>query len=190
VFVCEKAMLLTVGKSWFAKLFHNPPDGAAEKLLGDAENGDAQAQFDVGLRCSNGSGTALDFEQAAAWYLKAANQDHARAQFVLGIMFADGRGVPQDDGNALMWIGKAAQRGYPEAQHTLGLRCLRVSFKDSPEGTVESNLEAYKWFRLASAQGCKGSEAEFERLAIRMTQEQVTEGNRRVATFLTAATGQ
>lgn len=179
-----------MGKSWFAKLFASPSDGAAEKLLADAESGDAQAQFDIGLRCSNGSGKSLDFWQAAAWYLKAANQDHAKAQFVLGVMYADGRGVPQDDVKALMWIGKAAQRGYAEAQHTLGLRCLRVSSKAPPEGALESTLDAYKWFRLASAQGCKRSGAEFEYLAICMTQEQVTEGNRRVATFLGSVTGQ
>jgi TPR repeat protein len=114
-------MLLTMGKSWSAKLFHCSPDGAAEKLLADAESGDAQARFD-------------------------------------------------------------------EAQHTLGLRCRRAGFKDSPEGAPESTWEAYRWFGLASAQGCKGSEAEFERLAMCMTQEQVTEGNRRVATFPASAT--
>jgi TPR repeat protein len=179
-------MLLTMGNSWFTKLFHRPPDGVAEKILTDAQGGDPQAQFDVGLSFSDGCGTAPDYEQAAAWYLKAANQDHGKAQFVLGVMFANGRGVPQDDGKALMWIGKAAQQGCPEAQHSLGLRCRRASFKDAPGDALESTLEAYKWFRLASEQGCKGSEAQFESVAICMTHEQVIEGNRRVADFLAA----
>jgi hypothetical protein len=179
--------VLAMGQSWFTKLFRRPSEDALEKLLTDAESGDARAQFGMGLSFSNGCGKAPDYEQAAAWYLKAANQGHARAQFVLGVMFADGRGVPQDDAKALTWIGKAAERGYPEAQHTLGLWCRRASFKDSPAGAVESTLEAYKWFRLASAQGCKGSEAQFECLAVRMTQQQVIEGNRRVAIFPAAA---
>ena len=173
----------TMGKCWFAKLFHSPPDGVSEKLLTDARGGDAQAQFDLGVNFSN----RPDHEQAAHWYLEAANQDHASAQFALGVMLADGRGVPQDETKALIWIGKAAQRGCSEAQLALGLRCRRASFKESPQGALESTLEAYKWFRLASAQGCKGSEAEFERLAIRMTQEQVNEGNRRVSCFLASA---
>jgi len=183
VFACEEPMMVTMGQSWLAKLFQSPPDGVAEKLLADAESGDAQAQFNLGLSFSNGPG----FEQAAHWYLEAANQDHAAAQFALGVMLADGRGVPQDEARGLLWIGKAAQRGCSEAQLTLGLRCRRASFKASPECALESTLEAYKWFRLASAQGCKGSEAEFECLAIRMTQEQVIEGNRRVAAFLASA---
>lgn len=173
-------MLLTVGKSWFAKLFHSPPDGVAEKLLADAKSGNAQAQFNLGLSFSN----RPDFEQAAHWYLEAANQDHANAQFALGVMLADGRGVTQDNAKALIWIGKAARLGCSEAQRAMGLRCRRASFKETPQVALESTLEAYKWFRLASVQGCKGSEAEFECLAISMTQEQVTEGNRRVATFL------
>lgn len=171
--------------SWFAKLFRNP-NGALEKLRGDARNGDAQAQFDLGLSFSDAS----DYEQAAHWYLEAAHQDHAQAQFVLGGMFANGHGVPRDEAQALMWIGKAAQQQCPEAQHALGLRCRRACFKASPEGALESTLEAYKWFRLASAQGCKGSEAEFECLAVRMTPEQVMEGNRRVVTFSTSARDQ
>jgi TPR repeat protein len=180
VLVREKPMLLTVGKSWFAKLFHSPPGGGAEKRLADAESGDAQAQFNLGLSFSN----RPDFGQAAHWYLKAANQDHAKAQFALGVMFADGRGVPQDEAKALIWIGKAAERGCSEAQRAMGSRCRRASFQKTPQDALESNLEAYKWFRLASAQGCKESESEFEYLAISMTQEQVIEGNRRVTTLL------
>ena len=187
MFAYEKPMMSSMGLSWFAKAFRRPPEADLEKLLTDAESGDAQAQYNLGLSFSDGGRNAPDYKQAAAWYLKAANQDHAKAQYILGVMFANGRGVPRDDGKASMWIGRAAQRGYPEAQYTLGLWCRRASFKDSPEGVFESTLEAYKWFRLASAQGCKSSEAEFERLAVRMTLEQVMEGNRRVATFLAAA---
>lgn len=145
-------MVTNMGQSWLAKLFRNPP-GALEKLQGDARNGAAQAQFNLGLSFSDAS----DDEQAAHWYLEAAHQDHARAQLVLSGLFASGRGVPRDEAKALMWMGKAAQQRCPEAQHALGLRCRRACFDASPEGALESTLEAYKWFRLAAAQGCKAA---------------------------------
>ena len=179
-------MVLIMGQSWFTKLFCSSPDSDLEKLLVDARTGNAQAQFNLGSSFSKGP----DFKQAARWYLEAANQDHVKAQFALGVMLAGGRGVPQDEAKALIWIGKAAQRGCSDAQLALGLRCRRASFKETPQDAIESTLEAYKWFRLASAQNCKGSETEFECLAISMTQEQVIEGNRRVAAFLASSKDQ
>ena len=167
-------------QSWLKKLFRNSPDDTFERLLVDAKGGAAQSQFDLGLSLFNRS----DFEQAAHWYLEAANQDHAGAQFALGVMFADGSGVARDETKALLWTTKAAQQAYPMAQHALGLRCRYSSFKETPQAAIESTLEAYKWFRLASAQGHRKAEAEFECLAVSMTWEQVMEGNRRVATFV------
>jgi len=176
-------MMLIMGEFWFGKLFRRRSGGGLEKLLRAARSGDAQAQFDLGLSLSKG----LDYQQAARWYLGAATQDHARAQFALGVMLVDGCGVLRDPVKGRLWIGKAAQGGCSEAQHALGIRCRRASFKESPQGAVESTVEAYKWFRLASAQGRRESEAEFECLAVRMTQEQVVEGNRRVAAFIRSA---
>jgi TPR repeat protein len=176
-----------MAQSWFVKLFNGHPKNMLEKVQNRAEeDGDAQAQFDLALTFTNGRGEAPDYERAAQCYLKAANQDHAVAQFALGNMFADGCGVPRDEVKALMWIGKAAQQGYAEAQHSLGLWCCRAIFKGLPADAKESAIEAYKWFRLASVQGCKGSEAEFQCLAMRMTREQVLEGNRRATTFVAA----
>jgi uncharacterized protein len=183
VVVSEKPTLLVVGRFSFTKVFRDPQNGGLAKVLAQAEGGDAQAQFNVGVAMSTGTEAAPDHLQAFAWHLRAAKQGHADAQFALGVMFEDGRGVAHDDAMALIWIGRAAQGGCAEAQHNLGLRCRRASFEGPSGSTLESTLEAYKWFRLASSGGCKGSEAEFECLAISMTQEQVIEGNRRVAAF-------
>jgi TPR repeat protein len=87
----------------------------------------------------------------------AANQNHALAQFNLGLMFASGQGVAQDEAKALMWMQKAAQQGDAGAQHHLGMRHRRASFEGPPKDKLESNLEAYKWFRLAAAQGYRAS---------------------------------
>ncbi len=67
--------------------------GKAEtKHTGAAEQGDADAQFNLGLLHYNGKGVRQDFAQARKWYLKAAEQGHADAQTFLAAMdFLDRR---------------------------------------------------------------------------------------------------
>nr|WP_240327077.1 tetratricopeptide repeat protein [Ursidibacter arcticus] len=61
-----------------------------------AEQGDAAAQFNLGLMYDNGQGVKQDNQQAVKWYQQAAEQGYAEAQFNLGVMYAKGRGVKQD----------------------------------------------------------------------------------------------
>ena len=61
-----------------------------------AEQGDAQAQYNLGIMYDNGQGVPQDDAEAVKWYRKAAEQGIAKAQYNLGVMYANGRGVPQD----------------------------------------------------------------------------------------------
>ena len=49
-----------------------------------ADQGDAEAQNNLGLRYYNGEGVTKDYAEAVKWYRKAAEQGHAEAQFNLG----------------------------------------------------------------------------------------------------------
>jgi TPR repeat protein len=55
-----------------------------------AEQGDADAQFLLGLRYYQGNGVAKDFVEAVKWYRKAAEQGHLFAQMSLGYCYKDG----------------------------------------------------------------------------------------------------
>ncbi len=76
-----------------------------------AEQGDANAQYNVGLMNYHGRGVPQDDDQAIWWYRKAAEQGDARAQYNLGSMYRTGRGVPQDDAQAVRWYRNAAEQG-------------------------------------------------------------------------------
>jgi TPR repeat protein len=84
----------------------------------------------------------------------------------------------------MLWISKAAQLGHPGAQHQLGLRYRRASFNNLRRNELESNLEAFKWFRLAANQGHRASEVELGMISLSLTREQVNEGNQRAAAFV------
>jgi len=182
-FVPTGLTLAIMGQLWFRKLFSGSPRNQPQETRRKAEDGDADSQFQFGRTFVSDSDARHDYTQAAHWYLKAANQNHALAQFTLGIMLAEGRGVVQDEREAMMWILRAAEQGHPGAQFRLGWSHRRASVKGGQKAALESNLEAYKWFRLAADQGFKGSEIQVESIALKLTREQVMEGNQRVAAF-------
>jgi len=170
-------------KPWFRKLFprsreHSP---AAPKTRGEADAGDAEAQFQLGLEFANGADTAPDFQQAAQWYRKAADQNHAPAHFNLGTLYAKGQGVPRDDTQAVSWFHKAAEQGNAQAQFSLGIRLYRAATKARLVGVSEMTVEAYMWLRLSANQGCEGSAEACQCLTLAMTREEVADGNRRLA---------
>ena len=61
-----------------------------------AEQGDSDAQTDLGYIYFHGKGIPQDYSEAAKWFRKAANQGNAKAQTNLGIMYENGQGVKQE----------------------------------------------------------------------------------------------
>ena len=55
-----------------------------------AANGDARAEYLLGLMYVKGEGVPQDFKQAEYWWFLAAEQGHAQAQYNLGAMYANG----------------------------------------------------------------------------------------------------
>ena len=85
-----------------------------------AVDGDATAQYNLGLMYHKGHGVPKDYDQALKWYRLAAAQNHAIAQNNLGIMCEYGEGVPQNYDAALKWFRLAAAQGEAAAQTNLG----------------------------------------------------------------------
>jgi len=77
-----------------------------------AEQGDASAQFNLGLMYAEGQGVPQDHAEAVKWYRRAAEQGHAGAQNNLGGMYAEGKGVLQDHAEAVKWFRRAAEQGF------------------------------------------------------------------------------
>jgi TPR repeat protein len=149
-------------------------------LVRDADDGNAEAQFTLGLKYSFDADLALSVH----WYRKAADQNHPLAQFNLGLMYASGLGVPMDDIQAVNWIRRAAEGGDAGAQFNLGNRYHGASLRGIQMDACESRLEAYKWLQLSAAQGYRGAEQARDRLIFSMTREEVTEGNEVVSRFV------
>ena len=112
-----------------------------------AEQGDAEAQNNLGDCYYNGDGVPQDYAEAVKWYRKAAEQGNAAAQNTLGVCYYKGQGVPQNYDEAVKWSRLAAEQGHAGAQNTLG-----VCYCEG-QGVPQNYEEAVKWSRLAAEQG-------------------------------------
>ena len=86
-----------------------------------ARQGNAQAQYNLGVMYEQGKGMAQNNKQALAWYQKAANQGHIKAQNNLGVMYSQGKGVVPNNQQAFVWYQKAANQGFAGAQYNLAM---------------------------------------------------------------------
>jgi tetratricopeptide (TPR) repeat protein len=113
-----------------------------------ADQGDARAQFVLGVMYAEGQGVPQDYAEAVKWYRRAANHSHAQAQYNLGLSYAKGEGVPQDDVSAHMWFNLAAAR-FPVSDtrnHDLAVRNRElVANKMTREQIAEAQNLAREW---------------------------------------------
>ena len=112
-----------------------------------AEQGDAEAQYQLGLCYENGDGVDEDMTQAASWYRKSAEQGNADAQCNLGWCYENGEGVAEDMTQAVAWYRKSAEQGNAQGQNNLG-----VCYKNG-ESVTKDVSKAVQLFRKAAEQG-------------------------------------
>jgi uncharacterized protein len=137
-----------------------------------ADQGQAAAQYSLGVLYANGQGVPQNYTEAVNWYRKAADQGQAAAQYNLGVLYANGQGVPQNYTEAMNWFRKAADQGQAEAQHNLGLMYA------NGQGVPQDYVLGYMWFNLAAAQGYKDAVGSLAWLEARMTPAQIAEAQR------------
>ena len=111
-----------------------------------AEQGDAVAQYILGVMYAKGRGVTQDYAEAVRWYRKAAERGYAKAQYNLGFIYSKGRGGPQDYGTAVRWLRKAAEQGDSEAQNNLA-----YIFATASDGRYRNGPEAIRYAKQAVA---------------------------------------
>jgi len=137
-----------------------------------AEQGDALAQYQLGMLYHKGRGVPQDDVQARKWYGKAAAQGQAKAQFSLGTLYFNGEGGPKDYQQALRWLRLAADQGMALAQTKLAI------MYDYGEGVPKDKVQAYKWLTLSAKNGDKYAPLLLSSLDKEMTPAQVAKAKK------------
>lgn len=98
-----------------------------------AEQGDPNAQLNVGLMYDAGRGLEVNPVRAVHWYRQSAENGLAAAQYNLGLMYRDGQGVEKDRQLANSWIERAAAQGLQAARAMLeaGLQTQTIEEPDT-----------------------------------------------------------
>ena len=86
-----------------------------------AQDGDADAQYNIALLYMNGLGVEKNERLALMWFTYAGEQGMADAQYNAGVMFYGGKGVYPDHKSAIEWWTLAANQGHANAQNNLAI---------------------------------------------------------------------
>lgn len=107
------------GAEWDeAQAAYEKEDFAAAYALFEqlAIQGEARAQFQLGVMHKSGPGAIQDDSTAVDWFRKAAEQGQADAQYLLAVMYLEGKGVTQDTVEAYALWTAAAAGGIQDAE--------------------------------------------------------------------------
>lgn len=119
----------------------------SDEIKKAAEQGDVNAQYNLGTMYDEGNGVKKDPSEAFKWYKKAAEQGDVDAQYNVAAMYTEGVGVNKDQSEAIKWFKKAAEQGDVDAQYTLA----HIYFDGN--GVKKDNVKAVRLFESAGAQG-------------------------------------
>ncbi len=116
-------------------------------LLREANNGDAFAQHELGIRYLLGEGFPHDTISGAYWIQKAALQNLTPACYNYGILLMNGWGVPWNPFEAYQFFLKAANDKMPAAQYIIGI------FHTDNLIVRKDLTQAYLWLQKSFSNG-------------------------------------
>ncbi len=125
---------------------------AYKVFITEAEQGNADAQYKLGVIYDKAQGVPEDWREAMKWYLKAADLGHAEAQYSLGNMAWTYEGWPKRCLEATGWYFKAAEQGHMQAQYALGKMHHMAGFERDC-GLPRDLEQASRWYLKAAEQG-------------------------------------
>jgi len=190
-----------------------PPGIGGPALRGAAANGNPAAEYEIGVRYSEGRGVPANLELAVQWFDRAAKQGLAPALYRLGSLYEKGLGVKKDLDKARQLYLAGADKGNAKAVHNLAVlyaegidgkpdyRTASQWFRKAADRGVadsqynlgilyargigvEQNLaESYKWFALAAQQGDQDAAKKRDDVASRLDQQSLVAAKLAVQTW-------
>lgn len=153
-----------------------------------ADLGNSVAMRRMGDCCCQGRGVARNYTTAMNWYKRAAELGDAEACDSMGDCCYYGRGTPQNYAAAVTWYERGNKPAFQSVRYGLALYCSNPQedltevlahlnrVKDPYERCLlgclvaaEERLEAYLWFRPASAAGDVSAQESLRALIPKMT---------------------
>ncbi len=133
-----------------------------------AEQGNAEAQVNLGKMYLMGQGVLKDRDQAIKLFNASAAQGNADAQFFLGSLYL----LPHTDiAQGLKWLRLSAEQGNQDAQLLLG-----KTYMEGTPGLPRDPVQADMWLRLAARNNLPFYKAQLFAAERQMNVDQVAKG--------------
>jgi hypothetical protein len=131
---------------------------AAKWYRMSAEEGYAEAQYELGAMYYGGEGITQNNSEALKWFRKSADQGNSDAQNSLGHMYQLGDGVKENLSEAVKWYQKSAEQGNKYAQYNLG------EMYEYGNGITQDYGKAIEWYQKAAKNGYEKANDKLEYL--------------------------
>ena len=182
-------------------------------LRAAAAAGNPAAEFEIGMRYSEGRGVPANLELAVQWFERAAAKGLAPAMYRLGSLYEKGQGVKKDVEKARQFYIAGADKGNAKAIHNLAVlyaegidgkpdyRTASQWFRKAADkgvadsqynlgilyargiGVDQNLAESYKWFALAAQQGDQDAAKKRDDVAARLDQQSLVAAKLAVQTW-------
>ena len=136
-----------------------------------AEQGLADAQYNLAWMYAHGEGVTQDYKKALKWYQLAVEQGDATAGHQLGEMYRFGQGVKTNYKEALKFYRLAAPQ-VVQSQYSLGAMYYQG------QGVDQDIVIAYMWFYVAAENGNPRSKGNVNVLAEEMKPKQIAKAEK------------
>jgi len=138
---CGVALFAGLGCARVDPSRHDPVEGS----LREADQGDAAAQYEMGVRIAGSPESAPDYTRAAGWFHRAADQGHAGAQAALAFMYHRGQGVTPSDIEAVKWLSLAAASQNAPEHEAYAVWREWIARQMTPADVAEGDRLARAW---------------------------------------------
>ncbi len=131
-----------------------------------AANGDAKAQYNLGVMYREGLGVKKDDVQSLIHFVEAAERGHMLGNYAVGIAFLSGKGSEIDAETAIHYLSEAALLGHAISAVEIGNLYFRGRLIE------EDFVSAHFWWSLARDRNAPDASKNLDILISKMTQEQ------------------
>lgn len=152
----DLAAIYTAGRGGVTQNFEK----AAQWFREAADEGIANASYNLGVLYHQGLGVERDLDRALYWYREAAKLGHPEAQYNLGIAYIEGIGTQYDPKIAAAFFESSANQGVVEAAYNLGL-----IHENALIGKNSKQEEALMWYKIAADGGSTDAKSALQGLA-------------------------
>ncbi len=140
-----------------------------ESILQKAQQGDAEAQTNLGWRYIRGDGVPQDDKEAVKWFQKAADQGQKVAMAFLSLCYTNGDGVPKNPQKAKELWNKANVNGIAETRkrknrnvRMFGAIAAPSTFKGVVSSVLGAMFSPIGWIIRGTAKECLCESRKFE----------------------------